>query len=226
MEGSAHYRINGVDCEVGDGNLVYVQSGSMREATTTGMLCAAFDFELLRGTLSLPVITPFVQTEELTRLIREFSYEWLQKNPGRELRCTALFQLILHALLYTGQNADANFHVERMKRYIVEHYTEPIRIRDLALREGLNPVYCGALFREKQGVSVAEYANRIRIQSAKSLLQEGVHTVTEVADMCGFGDVYYFSNTFKRLAGVTPSQYKARAAGRNPKPELLHLLGD
>ncbi len=124
----------------------------------------------------------------------------------------ALFLLILHSLLFGGEMAGANYHVEKMKRYIVRNFVQPLKTRDLAVHVGLSPVYCGALFRRAQGVTVAEYLNRIRVAEAAALIDEGAHNITEIAYLCGFSDLSYFSNTFKRIMAMSPGQYKSRAA--------------
>lgn len=214
LEGSAHYIIDGVEFEAPAGSMVSFRPGCARLATTaTGMTCAAFDFTVApqaAGSLELPVLHRFIHTEELERLLRDFQFEWLQKGEGYGLRCGAMLLLILHQLLHGGNSSPYNHHVEKVKRHIVEHYTEPTDVRALAEMVGLSTVYCGALFRRSQGMTIAEYANRIRVRKAASLLEEQDHDITEIAYLCGYSDVYYFSNTFKRIMGSSPSRYRAR----------------
>lgn len=227
LDGEARYTIDGQTYGVKGGDLVFVPPGSTREATTTGMTCAAFDFVLKRGIFRLPPVSRYTRTEELNRLIREFQYEWLQKAAGRDMKCTALFLLILHSLLYGNEAENTNYHVEKLKRHIVDHFAEPVRVGELAGLVGLSPVYCGALFRKTQGVTIAEYAKRIRVHKATALLDEGVHGITEIAYMCGFNDVYYFSRTFKRIMGVSPTKYKTRpSATAVDRARQLRLLMD
>lgn len=217
LSGDARYLIDGVAYSVHAGNLVCFTPGVTREATTQGMSIAALDFTLLRGSFALPAVSEFTRTEELERLLTEFQYEWLQKGKGYELKCNALFLLILHALLYGGRVPAANPHVEKIKRYIVEHSTEPVSLPKLAELTGLSTVYCGALFRKTQGVTIAQYANRIRVEKAAAMLAES-HNISEVAYSCGFNDVYYFSSTFKRMMGVPPSVYRDRSTLGMPEP--------
>lgn len=212
LDGNACYWINKQKYQVTAGDLVYVHPGDLRAATTTGMTCAAIDFVVDNDEFGLPVVSRFVWTQELDRLLREFQYEWLEKKPGYQIKCGALFLLVLHALLYGREITGTNIHVEKIKRYIVEHLTERLSLRTLAALVGLNPVYCGALFRKTQGMTIAEYVNRIRVDRAVTLLEEGAHRISDIAYMCGFNDVYYFSATFKRLMGVSPSKYRAKLA--------------
>lgn len=212
LDGNACYRINKQEYQVTAGDLVYVRPGDTRAATTTGMTCAAIDFVVHKGRFELPVVSQFMWTQELDRLLREFQYEWLEKEAGYQLKCGALFLLVLHTLLYGREITGTNIHVEKIKRYIVEHLAEPVSLKSLAALVGLNPVYCGALFRKTQGMTIAKYINRMRVGRAVTLLEEGAHRISDIAYMCGFNDVYYFSATFKRLMGVSPSKYRSQSA--------------
>ena len=60
---------------------------------------------------------------------------------------------------------------------------------------------------------------KVRINRAMTLLESGEHNITTTAEECGFIDIYYFSNVFKKVVGMTPSKYKnSRSAGKiNPK---------
>lgn len=58
------------------------------------------------------------------------------------------------------------------------------------------------------GLSTSAYILNVRVEHAKKLLAKNALSVTEVAQACGFLDVSYFSRTFKKYTGVTPSQYR------------------
>ena len=208
-EGSARYIIDGQEFEASAGSMVNFKPGCSRLGTTEGMSCVALDFVLNSGSLNLPVHHRFEPSDELDRLLRDFQFEWLQRREGYKLKCSALVQLILHQLFYGGGPIQ-NPYVEKIKRHIVENYSRPTDVRELSELLGLSPVYCGALFRKVQGVTIAEYANQIRARRAAALLEEQDLSITEIAQLCGFSDVYYFSKTFKRVMGSSPSRYRGR----------------
>ena len=71
----------------------------------------------------------------------------------------------------------------------------------------------GELFRHAFATTPNRYLITRRIERAKELLAaEGV-SVTEVAELCGFSDVYYFSKVFKRETGMAPVQWNGREGG-------------
>jgi AraC-like DNA-binding protein len=66
------------------------------------------------------------------------------------------------------------------------------------------------LYRESMrfmGTSISKLIQQIRINRAKELLNQGVYP-TSVAEQCGFGSISYFSSSFKKWVGQTPSEFK------------------
>lgn len=57
--------------------------------------------------------------------------------------------------------------------------------------------------------SMSRHVNRIRLERAKRLMEEGSMNISEIARACGFEDTAYFSRFFKRQEGVSPSDYKS-----------------
>jgi two-component system response regulator YesN len=57
-----------------------------------------------------------------------------------------------------------------------------------------------------------EYYTSLKIERAKQLLLENEMTVKEIAARLAFNEANYFSKTFKRLTGLTPSQYRKQAS--------------
>ena len=209
LDGRAEYILNGRTYHLEAGSMLCFHPGCTRRGySSEGMTYAAIDFQVKAGALVLPELHRFVYTDELRRLLRDFQQEWLQRGEGFGLRCGALLVLILHQLLCRGTQAHYNHHVERIKQHIVENYQKTIQVRQMAEMVGLNTAYCGTLFRRTEGVTMAEYANRIRVSKAATLLEEGELTMTEIAELCGFSDVFYFGAVFRRIVGVSPGRLR------------------
>lgn len=93
--------------------------------------------------------------------------------------------------------------------YIHKHYASgQIRISELAERSGVSTRYFNELFSVFFGVSPKEYIIRMQLETAKSLLLSSERPITEIAETCGFGDVYYFSKVFHKEIGETPSAFR------------------
>jgi AraC-like DNA-binding protein len=211
LEGHAEYTIDGRDYHIKKGDIVFIKSQSTRSASTTGMECVSIDFYLEKPeeeALRLPVVSSRPDFDDFRWLFQDLNYELLQKREGYQLKCQAYFALIIHKLLFEGQSDSSNAHIETVKRYIIDHYDEKLTVKTLAQTANINPVYCGALFKRLEGRSISSFINSVRINKAAALLETGEYNVGEVAEKTGFSDVYYFSNTFKRLMGVSPNAYK------------------
>ena len=99
--------------------------------------------------------------------------------------------------------------VEKTKTYIDEHLSEDISMADLAKNAYLSPNYLGKIFMEKVGMSISEYINMRRIERACELIRQGNAKIYEIAEMVGIRDPNYFSALFKKIQGLSPSEYKS-----------------
>ena len=69
------------------------------------------------------------------------------------------------------------------------------------------------------GEAPSEYLRKRRLEKAKELLRLGGRSIYEIADMTGFNDSRYFSTTFHKIVGVTPSRYRKQFAGKDTTAE-------
>lgn len=94
---------------------------------------------------------------------------------------------------------------------IGENTSSNIPVNKLAYEAGLSPSYFRLLFKNFTGYTPLQYQNYIRINRAQDLLSTGSFTVTEVANMIGIYDIYYFSRLFKSITGTSPSKMLIKA---------------
>ena len=73
---------------------------------------------------------------------------------------------------------------------------------------GLSYSYFKKLFIDKYGCPPVKYITKLKINRACELLMTGKFSISEIANLCGFENVYYFSNVFKKHTGVSPKNYK------------------
>ena len=102
----------------------------------------------------------------------------------------------------------------KARAYIDTHYAEDISRQSLAERFFVTSDHLSHLFNRETGLSIPDYLTRTRVEQAKRLLLQG-KTVSEAAQAVGYDNFAYFSTVFKKLEGVTPSEYrKARQGGQ------------
>lgn len=93
--------------------------------------------------------------------------------------------------------------------YIENHqHNKNLNIKSLAYDLAISPSWLSICFKKETGFTVKEYVKRVRIESAKELLQQGNYKVYEVADMVGFNSSQYFSKVFYNATKQLPQHYR------------------
>ena len=98
--------------------------------------------------------------------------------------------------------------VTRVISYIDNNYFEDLSLKTLSAKLNFNAAYLGQLFKTETGEMFTAYLNRVRIEKAKELLLSTRLTSIEVAKKVGYVNTKYFSNIFKKITGVYPSDFK------------------
>ena len=104
---------------------------------------------------------------------------------------------------------EMNRYVQDAIAYIEAHYSEDdISITKIAEAIGVSEGHLSRLFKKDTAQSMNNYITCYRMRSAMRLLREARYKVYEVCEMVGYHDLAYFSSTFKKLTGMTPSDYQ------------------
>ncbi|MCR5656940.1 MAG: response regulator [Butyrivibrio sp.] len=98
--------------------------------------------------------------------------------------------------------------IKTSKRYIEENFAKDISLDDVSRVVNISPYYFSKIFKEESGLNFIEYLTNIRIDKAKELLLNSDYSMKEICSMCGYTDPNYFSRSFKKNVGVTPTEYK------------------
>ena len=105
--------------------------------------------------------------------------------------------------------------VEKAIAYMYSHYSEPLKIGDIADAVPLTRHYFSRRFLKETGRTPSEYLAEIRISAAKELLSENRMPIAEIADKCGFINVSHFSRFFKEKTGETPAAFRHSLGSHN-----------
>lgn len=92
--------------------------------------------------------------------------------------------------------------------YIQEHYSEPITLKEVAESAYVSMCYISRMFRKELGRNFVDYLNGVRLDKAKKLLKDPRYKTYEVAEKVGIPDAHYFSRLFKKVVGLTPTEYR------------------
>ncbi len=94
------------------------------------------------------------------------------------------------------------------KRYIDKHFQEPITLEDLAQQAGISKYYLSRTFHGCYGVSPMQYLGQRRVLEARHLLSTTDHSQDVIAMLAGFSSPSYFTQAFKRVTGMNPSDFR------------------
>ncbi|MDD6328635.1 MAG: response regulator [Lachnospiraceae bacterium] len=98
--------------------------------------------------------------------------------------------------------------IENALEYIRENYNKDISLVDVARKVDISPYYFSKVFKDETGHNFIEYLTNLRIEKAKELLLLSELSMKEIGVMVGYADPNYFSRSFKKHVGVTPTEYK------------------
>ena len=101
--------------------------------------------------------------------------------------------------------------MEAARQYILTQFRNPDFDYDaLCAATGLSYSAFSREFHAVFHTSPVKMVTRMRMDHARELLVTGRYSVTEAAECCGYRNVYYFSNVFKREVGISPKEYKKK----------------
>jgi two-component system response regulator YesN len=109
----------------------------------------------------------------------------------------------------SGQDGEQILRViDRAKTWIKERYHQELSMEQAADYVNLNPFYFSKLFKKHVGETFIDYLTRLRINKAKDLISREELSLKEVCYEVGYNDPNYFSRVFKKVTGISPSEYR------------------
>lgn len=133
-------------------------------------------------------------------------------------------ELFLVDIYYTEKQSQSNpkaaNHENREREqfeavtvFLHEHIGETLTLEEIAASSHISVSKLSAIFREQCGCGTIAYFNNLKIERAKRLIRDTSMNFTEISQSLGFCTVHYFSKLFKKLEGMTPTEY-ARSFNR------------
>lgn len=147
------------------------------------------------------------------RLIRhyesgDFSAVLMQKATLLEIVSLYLESAVMDRQSFSAVDEDRGMHnVNQVLKYIEAHLHENVTVQQLADLVHFHPNYLIRQFRELVGVSPIQYVQRLKLETAKTLLTATAEPVSDIARSLGM-ELYYFSRLFKKHTGLPPTEYR------------------
>ncbi len=110
--------------------------------------------------------------------------------------------------VFTKKEEKLSGIVSKAKVYIDENYEKELTLDDVARKIAISPYYLSKLFKDETGENFIEYLTKLRMERAKKLLENNCLSVKEICVCVGYSDPNYFSRIFKKVVGVTPTDFR------------------
>lgn len=139
------------------------------------------------------------------------------ETASKEKMFAFFFELMAHLSLErlpktNSVRTEISDYIEKIKNLIFVNYSNPdFKIEDLSFMINLSHSYLCSIFKKSTNISLKKYLSDIRMEQALDLLINSNLSVKEISFRTGFYDALYFSKTFKKQYGVSPSDYRKNA---------------
>lgn len=157
----------------------------------------------------------FSVCSDILKTLNTFALEYSKDMKNSDITLKAQTTLITHWIIRSilGENMDmrsvsSNYSVGRVQQYIELHFDENITVKKLAQIAYMSESSLNRLFKKETLLTPIEYLIQTRIEKSKTLLKRKDVPITEIAQRCGFGSGAHFTSCFKRLAHLSPSEYR------------------
>jgi len=217
-EGTFRCEINGIPYTVDEGHAVLIfpnqihYAESSRSSGSLRTYLCIFENDLVREfyrvikdcTAESPVFP--VPDPAVIGRIAEF-------DGSRYLLKARLYEIID---LFTGNcstyhpsKTTGSEQIEAILGFIAEHYTEDIRMQDIAAELGYDHRYLSSLLKKSLNTTFRAILNEYRISHAKHLLTAADSDISRISYECGYNSLCSFNRNFREITGMSPSEYRA-----------------
>lgn len=107
-----------------------------------------------------------------------------------------------------ASSTSKKMEVASVKSFLDEHYSEKLSLESVASHFFIDKHYLARLFKKQYGMTLVTYLQQVRITHAKRMLRFTDKNIEEIGLECGIGERNYFSRVFKKLEGVSPSEFR------------------
>ncbi len=209
FEGDADIESRHTSLHLTDGTVTYFPSAVeyVRHSRRDRLIVVHFSPLNFQGS-EIEVYRPR-EPERYRALFEQLLDTWNRKETAYRYDCTAILNRIF-AEIYreNAEKRPPHGKIDAAVRYIEQNCLCPdFELSSAAEHAFMSEVYFRRLFREEFGMSPKQYVLQYRIRHAATLILSGYFTLQEVAERCGFRDYKHFTVQFKRIIGVSPSQY-------------------
>ena len=161
-------------------------------------------------------IFSFPEDNHALTCMQHILQEMQTRNPHYQTLCQAYMEILVVHLMrdtsFSGTSVSADPVNSRqctmIRRYIDNHYKEPLTLDLLAEKANVNKYYLSHMYKEAYSISPISYMIACRIKEGKRLLADTDLPLSQISSILGFSSPSYFSQSFRKAEGVSPLEYR------------------
>jgi len=147
---------------------------------------------------------------QLRHAFEQIYQEAKREKPDPQYLEYAMKILLVTMLRLQKQSTDGEQLLDRTMEYLKDHFAEKIALEELAAMEHISTSYLSRKFKQRTGVTIVTYINRLRIEKAQQLLMASELNINEIAYQTGFESPKYFYRVFKSVTGESPANIRRK----------------
>ncbi|MCI5650070.1 MAG: AraC family transcriptional regulator [Fusicatenibacter sp.] len=171
------------------------------------------------GFLFLPLSGHLAALDRVIILMKQLQDTSLRyHNPllCSSLTCAVLCEISCQSPIWQGCSTFGQKRqiLQDLISYVQYHSSENLKVSTVAAYFGYSEKYLSSLFRSEMGMTLKQFIQKTRMDSAMAELTDTNHPISQIAYNVGFQDAHNFSNAFRKVTGMTPGQYRKGYASR------------
>lgn len=149
------------------------------------------------------------QSEKIKSLFKKIFSVWVAKGDGYYFECVSIIYKIFAELQKKNYIPESQFNsIKPAIDYIESHFLEKkITAEELTACCKISYPYIKKLFIKKFGIPPIKYSIQLKINYSCDLLKSELYTISQIAEICGYNDIYFFSRQFKEYMGLSPTDF-------------------
>lgn len=211
LKGTMTYYSNGKKIVLKKDDAVFLKPGTIRsrERSDGHVHYISFNF-LLKPDVNLyfDEWLKNVVNDDMKKLVSVFHFKHITDKFHAREKCLNILNYILYEIIDFTKIKSSNEYVAKIFNYVAEHLNEKISLKDIAKFIHLSKEYTAYIFKRETGTTISAYINEQKVLLSKKLILKENMTLNEISTHLNFANYDYFSKTFKRYTGISPSEYK------------------
>ena len=224
--GTLSYEKQGKITKIRQGEVAYIAKGSVdrsqaADGDAVSYLAVNFNFDpaFPGGKLPFQTVCSVRHPYRYEKLFRNALAEYNLRLPGSRMICSGILCQIIGLLCNDLSFDKVNDKTAKKMELALDYFNRNFSRSDLKISEsasaaGMSEKHFRRLFSKLYQKNPHEFLRELRLNHAELLLLHTEKAISDIADLCGFSDVYSFSHCFKQHFGASPRQYRETQEGK------------